>query len=146
MEKSKSSKVCSELRQLSNLISREILTENTHAKEFVSDMTGWILAYLAGHEGENIFQKDIEDVFAIRRSTVSKKISLMEQKGLVRRVSVPYDARLKKLEITEKSREILAPIMNNAASVESRLTEGLTDDEIDTLCYLICKLRTNLEK
>ncbi len=146
MENSKSSKVCSELRQLSNLISREILSENTHVKEFISDMTGWILSYLAGHEGENVFQKDIEDVFAIRRSTVSKKISLMEQKGLVRRVSVPYDARLKKLEITEKAREIIAPVMNNAASVEGRLTKGLTDDEMDTLCYLICKMRTNLEK
>lgn len=33
-------------------------------------------------------------------------ISLMEQKGLIRRLSVSHDARLKKLELTQLGREL----------------------------------------
>ena len=42
------------------------------------------------------FQKDIEQRFAVGRSTVTNLIQLMEKKGFVKRESVKQDARLKK--------------------------------------------------
>ena len=48
------------------------------------------------------FQKDIEQRFAVGRSTVTNLIQLMEKKGFVKRESVKQDARLKKVILTEK--------------------------------------------
>ena len=67
---------------------------------------GWILDFLYEHEGENIYQRDLENTFSITRSTVSKVVKLMESKGLIRRESVFHDARLKKLLLTDKGREV----------------------------------------
>ena len=55
-----------------------------------------------------IFQRDIEEAFQIRRSTVTGIIKLIEQKGYITRTSVESDARLKQLVPTEKA-EALRP-------------------------------------
>ena len=97
--------VHNELRSLSHLIYRFI--ENLPNKKRVESMTGTngcIIGYLAENSGRDVFQKDIEKAFGITRSTASKVINLMEQKGLVERQSVSCDARLKKIVLTEKSK------------------------------------------
>ena len=71
----------------------------------ITGSNGWILGYLADHENEEIYQKDIEEKFCVTRSTVSKVLKGMESKGLLRRESVSSDARLKRLVLTEEGRE-----------------------------------------
>lgn len=87
-----------QLHNLSHLLKRRMEHSLTccHIDDTVSRNNGWILGYLAHHPDQNVFQKDIENAFCVRRSTVSKVIRLMETKGLIRRESVPNDARLKK--------------------------------------------------
>ena len=70
----------------------------------ITGSNGWILGYLADHENEEIYQKDIEEKFCVTRSTVSKVLKGMESKGLLRRESVFSDARLKRLVLTEEER------------------------------------------
>ena len=65
-------------------------------------MHGWIIRYLYENREQDIFQKDIEQRFAVGRSTVTNLIQLMEKKGFVKRESVKQDARLKKVILTEK--------------------------------------------
>ena len=97
-----------QLHNLSNILKRRL----EHSKAFsqlddtVTRNNGWILAFLADHKNQDIFQKDIEDAFCIRRSTVSKVIRLMEEKGFIERQSVDYDARLKKLVLTPEGEHI----------------------------------------
>ena len=62
----------------------------------VTMMHGWIIRYLYENREQDIFQKDIEQRFAVGRSTVTNLLQLMEKKGFVRRESVKQDARLKK--------------------------------------------------
>ena len=62
----------------------------------VTMMHGWIIRYLYENREQDIFQKDIEQRFAVGRSTVTNLIQLMEKKGFVKRESVKQDARLKK--------------------------------------------------
>ena len=68
----------------------------------VTMMHGWIIRYLYENREQDIFQKDIEQRFAVGRSTVTNLLQLMEKKGFVRRESVKQDARLKKVILTEK--------------------------------------------
>lgn len=51
-------------------------------------MNGWVIVYLAHNSDRDVFQRDLEERFNVRRSTVSNILSLMEKKGLIKRESV----------------------------------------------------------
>ena len=136
-----------ELRSLTHRIHR--FFQNSPNKRAVDSVTGtnsWIICYLANHEGRDVFQKDIEKEFDITRSTASKVIDLMEQKGLVERQKVPHDARLKKLVLTEKSRQLAELIAEDKKNLETTLTKGFSDEEKATIAEYIKRMRKNLEE
>jgi len=96
-----------QLRRLNNQIRRYMDCSASKKKvDSVTGTNGWIICYLANHRDTEIFQKDLEKRFGITRSTASKVLSLMERKGLIARQSVPYDARLKKIALTQKAIDI----------------------------------------
>lgn len=131
---------------LANCLSRELGALNSErSSEGISHVNAQIMSYLAVHEGQDVFQKDIEEVFSIRRSTVSKVVRLMEMKGLLERESVEQDARLKKLKLTPRAREIHEVASQEFADFELRVTKALTDDEIITLTTLLDKISGALE-
>ncbi len=138
--------VHNELRSLSHLIYRFI--ENLPNKKLIESMTGTngcIIGYLAENSDHDVFQKDIEKAFGITRSTASKVINLMEQKGLVERQSVSYDARLKKIVMTDKSKSISHLMAEDMTLVESVLTEGFSPDEKKALCDYLKRMKQNLK-
>ena len=51
----------------------------------------------------DLYQRDIEEEFRIRRSTASGILKLMEKNGFIYRKSVARDARLKQIVLTEKA-------------------------------------------
>lgn len=135
-----------EIKSISNLIKR--LIGNCESGKYIDEVTGnnaFIIGYLADHCDQDVFQKDLEDVFSVRRSTMSRIIFRMEQKGFLVRIPVEHDARLKKLVLTEKGKEIHALMENNISDAEQRLTEGFSEEEKETLFRLLKKLRANLE-
>lgn len=135
-----------ELRALNNLI-RRYMDNSSHHKKTVESFTGtnsWIIGYLSDHMGQNIYQKDLEREFSITRSTASKVINLMAQKGLIERHSVSHDARLKKLVLTDKALELSKLMAEDCRRVESVLTKGFSDDELDTLHGYIRRMKENL--
>ena len=92
--------VSRKLHSLSNLIMRYF--DNSPIKKSLDQVTGtngWIIGYLADHDDRVIYQKDLEKEFGITRSTASKVVNRMEQKGLIRRECVAEDARLRKLSV-----------------------------------------------
>ena len=135
-----------EILRLANRLSRSVGSLNAERSSAgISGVNARILAYLADHEDTDVFQRDIEEQFAIRRSTVSKIVRLMEQKQLVVRETVARDARLKRLRLTEKARRIQAVAAGEFDDFEARATDGLTAAEIETLRSLLTRIRMNLE-
>lgn len=135
-----------EIMRISTLIRR--CADNTIPLQQVNNITGsngWILQFLAEHEGENVFQRDLQNSFSVTRSTISKVVKLMESKGLIRRESVFSDARLKKLVLTDRGRKIhqLASAGNN--ELEARMTRGFSQEEMETLMSLLVRISKNLE-
>lgn len=138
--------VHNELRSLSHLIYRFI--ENLPNKKQIESMTGTngcIIGYLAENNDRDVFQKDIEKAFGITRSTASKVINLMEQKGLVERQSVSYDARLKKIVMTDKSKAISHLMAEDMDLVESVLTDGFSSEEKKALYNYLQRMKQNLK-
>jgi DNA-binding MarR family transcriptional regulator len=135
-----------EIKVISNLLKRQI--GNCESGKYVDEVTGnnaFIIGYLADHKDIDVFQKDLEDIFSVRRSTMSNIIARMEDKGFLVRTPVGHDARLKKLVLTEKGEAIHTLMETNVTAVEQTLIAGFSDEEKETLFHLLQKLRTNLE-
>lgn len=126
---------------LANRLSRELGALNAERSSAgISRANAQILSYLASHEERDVFQRDIEEEFSIRRSTVSKIVRLMEQKGLIQREAVAQDARLKRLTLTDRAREVHKVASGEFAAFETQATKALTDAEILTLRALLKKI------
>ncbi len=88
----------------------------------------------------DIFQRDIEEEFDIRRSSVTSVLQLMEKKGYIKRISVSEDARLKKIILTEEGIDIQNKIYDRIIEFEKSLEDGLNTEEKEILVSLINRL------
>ena len=81
----------------------------------------------------DLYQKDIEEEFQIRKSTVTGILKLMEGHGYIRRESVKRDARLKRIVPTAKAEEIRPKILEQIQKTEAKLLEGIPQENV-TIC------------
>ncbi len=134
-----------ELRTLNHLI-RRYFEVATHKKEIetITGNNGWIISYLAKNADRDIYQKDLEEFFAVNRSTTSKVLRLMEQKGLIERQAVSQDARLKKIVLTEKAWKIEELMREDAEKMNQNLVKGFSAEELKTLHYYIERMKNNI--
>ncbi len=134
-----------ELRSLNNLI-RRYFEASSHKKEIekITGNNGWIIGYLAKNMDKDIYQKDIEEQFTITRSTASRVLTLMEQKGLIVRKSVIQDARLKKLVLTEKALQLDQTMKEVADQMERALIKGFRPEEIEQLESYLMRMKENM--
>lgn len=138
-------KIGMELRSLNNLI-RRYFEFSSHKKEIetITGNNGWIIGFLSENEDREIYQKDLEDHFTITRSTASKVLSLMERKNLIQRQAVTQDARLKKIVLTEKAKELTGLMCKDAERMERTLLRGFTEEEVKTLYTYLKKMKENI--
>ena len=124
--KEKDRKIGPEIHRTDLKLSRNL---SAHVRKFgvdeVTMMHGWIIRYLYENREQDIFQKDIEQRFAVGRSTVTNLLQLMEKKGFIRRESVKQDARLKKVILTEKGIESQESFEDIVEHIEEELSEGI---------------------
>lgn len=136
-----------EIKTLSNLIKRRI--ENSNVLRDADKLTGmhsFVIGFLYDNRDKrDIFQRDLEMEFTIRRSTATGILQLMEKNGLIVREAVDYDARLKKLVLTPKAIDIHRSFTKEIDEVEAQLLKGLTEDEISNFLVVLEKLKKNIE-
>ena len=68
----------------------------------------------------------------------------MEKKGLIERRSVDYDARLRKIVLTDKARAIAEALRDNASRMEQVLLGGMSNAEVSQLLDLLDHMKRNL--
>ncbi len=73
-----------------NAISDNLTVSQAYVIDFIS---------MAGKD-KDIFQKDLEKHFDLKRSSISLMLNNMEKNDLIQRVPVAEDARLKKIILT----------------------------------------------
>ena len=104
------------------------------------------LAYLFINENQEVYQKDLENAFLLRRSTVSSMLGALEKKDLLQRRAVPHDARLKRLVLTSQGRQVGNAVKDAFQQMNSLMIRGLTQEEILTLSAILTKIETNLQE
>lgn len=107
----------------------------------ITGVQGRILGFIYCHSDKrDIFQRDIEEELEIRRSSATSVLQLMEKNGLLQRVSVSEDARLKKIILTEKGMEIQRNVYDSIVKFEKNLIDELSEAELVILVTLIDRL------
>ena len=79
----------------------------------------------ANNENRDVYQRDVEQWFHIRRSSVTAILQGMEQDGFITRSAVAKDARLKRLIATEKGCACHKQIEESIARFEDDLQSGI---------------------
>ena len=106
-----------------------------------------VMFYIMDHclEGP-VFQRDVEQVFSLSRSTATGILQQLEEKDLLRRESVPSDARLKNLVPTPRAAELDAEVRACLRQSEAVLTRGLSDGQVQLFKETLATMAANLEQ
>ena len=92
-----------------------------------------ILGYLRHEEdeGRSVFQKDIEEVFRIKKSSVTSVLQTLEKKELITRESIPEDARVKKLVLTDNARRMQGSTCQKIGKMEEEFHALFSEEEFE---------------
>ena len=91
-----------------------------------------------------VYQKDIEEEFQIRKSTVTGYVQLMEKNGYLTRESVKGDARKKRLVPTEKAEGLRQAILEDIKLSEKRMEKGIPEEDVITCKHVLYQVLQNL--
>ena len=134
-------------RRLSAFDTNEDGTTDSEDSNVFTAKQGLIIGYIATKNcgGHDVFQKDIEKEFSIRRSTATGILQLLEKNGFVVRESVKEDARLKKLVLTDKAKSRQQRFLQYLNETTAVAFDGVSDDELQILESIMNKVKKNLE-
>ena len=135
-----------DIRTLSILIKRYI--DGSATKQYVDNLTGthgWVIGYLYDNRDHDVYQRDLETQFSIRRSTATGILHLMEKNELILREPVESDARLKKLVLTEKALDIHKMVEEDRKRTEEQLTKDIDAQELAIFRKVLKQMIRNME-
>ena len=135
------------VRALTHRIDRAI--DNIPAVRENENLTGiriWILNFLFRNEGADVFQRDLEAAFGVSRPTVTVLLKSMERDGIIRRVPVERDARLKKIVLTDYARDIRRRLQAQLARIEEQLVKGFSEEELNAFFDYVDRFVRNIEE
>ena len=130
------------IKRLSNGISREMCA--AFGSGMFSGAQGRTLHFLLAHTKSDIFQKDIEEEFGLRPPTATALLKELEQRGLIRKEPVPYDARKKKIVVTEEALQYKDCVLKGLKELDQKLTAGISDEEMQVFFSVTDKMLKNL--
>lgn len=136
------------IKSLNNEIKRNFDRSAIERNE--ANLTGMQFAFL-GYISErselgDVYQRDIEVEFNIRRSTASGMLQLLEREGYIQRLSVPNDARLKRIILTNKAREQDEKAKRDMDLFDRKITAGLSEEELREFNRILDKIADNIRE
>lgn len=140
--------IANELKKLDIEIARKLfsISKENNIPEPPSPLQGRIMDYLMLHQGEEVFQKDLEKDLNVSKATVSSVLFTMEKNNIVKRTTSKNDARSKQIVITEESIRVHENMKIVFDNLDKELTKNMSTDEIEAFFNTIEKLRKNLNK
>lgn len=133
---------------LINIVSHQLKRRVLSSSKEDFGLTGMqhrVLHYILVKSQETeVYQKDVEKEFDIRKSTATEMLQLMERKGFLYRECSSRDARMKKILITEKAAAVQREVAENIRVVEARLRNGIEEKDFQICMEVLKKMAENL--
>lgn len=131
-----------------NLLSHKVKARLDAAFQYlgITGVQSRVIYYILAHWKEGpVFQRDIENVFGLSRSTATGILQLLEKNGIIIRESVESDARLKSLVPTQKAFELTAQVSECLKETDRRLTRGLSAGQVLLFREMAAQMLRNLD-
>ena len=132
------------VKKLSNTFRRRLFCDEDNPEK-MTHSEGRIIHFLLKNMDRDIYQKDIQERFGIRASSASSQLKKLEKDGLVERVQVEGDARLKRIVPTKKLISQKDFIDERSRMLNERLVKGISDDDLETFTEVINRMIRNME-
>lgn len=130
-----------EFKLFKNIASRRL--EEMLKKHGLTTMQFFVLEYIMENKKKDVFQKDIEKAFDIRRSTATEILQNMERQELIERVSISSDARLKKLVLGKKVSKHMKKAKKDRVLLEENIAKDISAEEREIFVEVLRKIRKN---
>ena len=119
--------------------------ERRLSKYDLTAQQGRLLFYInwSNKEGNKVRQVDIEKNFQLTKSTVHGLINRMEKANLVVKKK---EEKNQYIVITDDCKKILEDVFSQRLECLNKMTEGLSEEEINTLHSLLMKIYENRNK
>ncbi|MBS6507915.1 MarR family winged helix-turn-helix transcriptional regulator [Paraclostridium bifermentans] len=136
-----------DISKINHIISRKMDTSVISAiDDNLTISQAYVIDFICNEgKDKDVFQKDLESVFDLKRSSISLMLNNMEKNGLIERMLVKEDGRLKKIVLTEKSIKIYEKISDAIDLIENKLSENITEEEVKVFQNVLNKIRNSLE-
>lgn len=92
----------------------------------------------------DLYQKDLEKEFKVRRSTASENLRLLEKKGYLYRECAKEDARLKKIIPTEKAVCLRGQLLKSIERTEEQIRQGIPEEDLKVFFRVLKQISANL--
>lgn len=135
-----------ELAKTNNLIARKLSTILSDQVMNISPVQISIMRYLVKEKNKPILQKDIEEIFNIRRSTVSGILKTMEKNNLIIRRNIKDDSKSKEIMLTYTTYENLQKIEYDLTNLDLLLMQNIKKEDMDTFLRVLEQIRKNLKE
>lgn len=145
----KKNSVLLEIKSLEKMIFRSLINcDKEKVSNFISVPTPTqmqILEYILNHQEEEIYQKDLENILNLRRATVSGVLQTMEKNNLIERVVASNDARVKKIILNPKTKELFLEKRKQMEELEEIIIDGISEKEIEEFLNVLNKIKGNVK-
>lgn len=119
-----------------NLVKQNITIEQVKIMRFLRE----------NNEEASAYQKDVELFFNIKRSSVTNILNNMEKSGFLTREGIETDARIKKVRLTEKGKELSISLKGFIVHLEKVIVDGMSEEEKAAFKGLLIRSLDNVEK
>lgn len=136
-----------ELKEINMLLTRTALKEakkNNHPP--MSPPQVRIINYLLRQKKEKVYQKDLEKLLGLRRSTISGILQTMEKNKIIKRVGIEEDARIKQIILTEEAIKKDKEFKKSIQSIEKRLAQKISKKELALFFKLTAQMKENIKE
>lgn len=133
--------------RLINMISHQLKRQmKTHRDEdHLTNMQKLVLHSIMFESLEHdVYQKDLEKQFEIRRSTATGILQLLEKNGFICREQEKKDARMKRILPTEKAIGLRKEILGNIRDMEHVLRKDIPEEDVQVCLRVLEKMSANL--
>lgn len=136
-------KVGYQIYHLSVMMKKKI--DEMYGKEAFTGRQGRLLHFILSQpESRDLFQKDIEFEFQIKKSTATELLQELEKKEYIKRVPTANDARLKKIIPLSKAESIRNKAMKDMEVLEQQLLKGINESQQEVFLDVLKKIQQNL--
>ena len=137
--------ICEEIKKIDNLTIRKmILLTKQEGLDTLSPSQLMIIKYLSESD-KDVYQKDLEKSFPLRKSTICGIIKTMQKNGLIKLTNSKEDLRSKKIELTSLSKTIDIKIKNCFKVFDKLIIKDIDLNDLEVFFKVCLQIQNNLK-